>query len=206
MLEDSFAILFVIVGLCHNCATFLQAIVNGISATEIVPGRCEVIDEEQEFGVVIDAANTPESLSRLLDSIREAGARKIFLVFGCEGGGDKEKRPFMGEIAHYKVPWLLFQPVSPKLNYQLSKRNFCQHNILYLPVMRRAIKKFPPKSSESSWNLVTQAYTRAPEWRNALLLFSFFWANVLHLWWLVQCRRTQSSSQMIIREGKDLMQ
>lgn len=81
----------------------MQAIVNGISATEIVPGRSEVIDEDQEFGVIIDAANTPESLSRLLDSVREAGARKIFLVFGCQGGDNKEIRPFMGEIAHYKV-------------------------------------------------------------------------------------------------------
>ena len=78
--------------------------INGIRATEIIPGRCEVIDEEQDFGVIIDAANTPESLSRLLDSIRETSPRKIFLVFGCEGGKDKQIRPFMGEIAHYKVP------------------------------------------------------------------------------------------------------
>lgn len=75
----------------------------GIEATEIIPGRCEIIDEEQDFGVVIDSADTPQTLSRLLDSIRETGARRIILVFGCEGERDKEARPFMGEIAHWKV-------------------------------------------------------------------------------------------------------
>lgn len=52
---------------------------------------------------MIDAADTPERLSRLLDSIRETGPRRIILVFGCEGERDKMIRPFMGEIAHWKV-------------------------------------------------------------------------------------------------------
>ena len=80
-----------------------QDIIQGIEATEIIPGRCEIVDEDQDFGVVIDSANTPETLSRLLDSIREAGAKRIILVFGCEGERDATIRPFMGEIAHYKV-------------------------------------------------------------------------------------------------------
>ncbi len=81
----------------------VQTIVAGIEATEVVPGRTEYIDLQQNFQVLVDSANTPGALNRLLEDVRMCGARKILLVFGCEGGEDKAKRPYMGEIAHYKV-------------------------------------------------------------------------------------------------------
>lgn len=89
----------------------LQTIVAGIEATEVVPGRTEYIDLQQNFQVLVDSANTPEALSRLLEDVKMSGARKILLVFGCEGNEDVGKRPFMGEIAHYKVsPTLIWHP------------------------------------------------------------------------------------------------
>ena len=81
----------------------MQTIVAGIEATEVVPGRTEYIDLQQNFQVLVDSANTPGALNRLLEDVRMCGARKILLVFGCEGEEDKAKRPYMGEIAHYKV-------------------------------------------------------------------------------------------------------
>ena len=81
----------------------LQTIVAGIEATEVVPGRTEFIDLRQNFQVLVDSADTPESLSRLLEDVKVSGARKILLVIGCQGERDKAKRPYMGEIAHYKV-------------------------------------------------------------------------------------------------------
>ncbi len=91
---------------------FAQTIVQGIEATEIVPGRCEVIDEDQPFGCVVDAADTPAALSRLMDGLRECHPKRLILVLGCPGEQDQGKRPFMGEIAHYKVRT---QPVSTAL-------------------------------------------------------------------------------------------
>jgi hypothetical protein len=38
----------------------LKAIVAGIEAVEVIPGRSEVVDEGQEFSVIIDAADTPK--------------------------------------------------------------------------------------------------------------------------------------------------
>lgn len=32
----------------------------GIESVEIIPGQCEVIDEGQEFSVIVDSADTPE--------------------------------------------------------------------------------------------------------------------------------------------------
>ena len=63
-----------------DLASSLQAIVAVIEVTEVVPGRTEYIDLQQNFKVLIDSANTPGALSRLLEDVRMAGARKIILV------------------------------------------------------------------------------------------------------------------------------
>lgn len=84
----------------------MQDIVAGIEATEVVPGRTEFIDLNQNFQVLVDSANTPNSLLRLLDDVQRCGPRNILLVFGCEGEEDPATRPYMGEIAYHKVPSL----------------------------------------------------------------------------------------------------
>ena len=43
----------------------LKSIVAGIEAVEVIPGRCEVVDEGQEFSVIVDAADTPEVCVRV---------------------------------------------------------------------------------------------------------------------------------------------
>lgn len=55
----------------------LEDIVRGIEEVDGVPGRCELIDEEQAYGVIVDYAHTPDALSRLLDSVRELGPKRI---------------------------------------------------------------------------------------------------------------------------------
>ncbi|KAI3920205.1 hypothetical protein MKX01_017862 [Papaver californicum] len=55
----------------------LEDIVRGIEEVDGVPGRCELIDEEQAFGVIVDYAHTPDALSRLLDAVRELAPRRI---------------------------------------------------------------------------------------------------------------------------------
>ena len=94
----------------------VQTIVEGIEATEDVPGRMHVIDEEQPFGVLVDSAGTPAALSRLLDDVRDlqfmprssstkraTQVRRVILVIGCKGGRDEALRPLVGEVAHYKA-------------------------------------------------------------------------------------------------------
>ncbi len=88
---------------CMTIPVHSQTIVQGIEATEIIPGRCEVIDEDQPFGCVVDAADSPAALSRLMDGLQECKPKRLILVLGCPGEIKQEKRPFMGEIAHYKV-------------------------------------------------------------------------------------------------------
>ncbi|KAK7358610.1 hypothetical protein VNO77_00545 [Canavalia gladiata] len=92
----------------------LEDIVRGIEEVDAVPGRCELIDEEQAFGVIVDYASTPDALSRLLDSVRELGPRRIITVIGCCGEGDRGKRPVMTKIATDKSEVTMLTSDNPK--------------------------------------------------------------------------------------------
>lgn len=61
----------------------LEDIVKGIEEVDAVPGRCELIDEEQAFGVIVDYAHTPDALSKLLDYVRELHPRRIITGMCC---------------------------------------------------------------------------------------------------------------------------
>ncbi|KAK9147483.1 hypothetical protein Scep_006240 [Stephania cephalantha] len=90
----------------------LEEIVRGIEEVDSVPGRCELIDEEQAFGVIVDYAHTPDALSRLLDSVRELGPRRI--ITGCAGESDRGKRPLMTKIATDKSEVTMLTSDNPK--------------------------------------------------------------------------------------------
>ncbi|KAG5228349.1 UDP-N-acetylmuramoyl-L-alanyl-D-glutamate--2,6-diaminopimelate [Salix suchowensis] len=69
----------------------LEDIVRGIEEIDAVPGRCELIDEEQAFGVIVDYAHTPDALSRLLDSVRELRPKRIITGDKKEFFDDREE-------------------------------------------------------------------------------------------------------------------
>lgn len=64
-----------------------------------VEGRMEILESNAPFDVIIDYAHSPDSLEKLLQSLRRIFIGRIILVFGCNGDRDKEKRPIMGRIA-----------------------------------------------------------------------------------------------------------
>ncbi len=66
-----------------------------------VPGRMEVIDEGQDYHVIVDFAHTPDAFEKVFafahDVIGENA--KVYSVFGSSGRRDTTKRPVMGRIA-----------------------------------------------------------------------------------------------------------
>jgi len=76
----------------------LDTIRAGLEATR-VPGRFEMVDAGQDFGVAVDYAHTPDALENVLREARKMNPRRLIVVFGCGGDRDRTKRPQMGRIA-----------------------------------------------------------------------------------------------------------
>ena len=65
------------------------------------PGRLEVIDEGQNFTIIVDYSYEPTSLENALKSVKVFNPNRIIAVFGSAAGGrDKWRRPVMGEVAN----------------------------------------------------------------------------------------------------------
>jgi UDP-N-acetylmuramoyl-L-alanyl-D-glutamate--2,6-diaminopimelate ligase len=70
-----------------------------VEEVKYIPGRFERVHAGQKFPVIVDFAHSPDSLTKLLETIRPLVKGKVILVFGCPGDRDRAKRPVMGEIA-----------------------------------------------------------------------------------------------------------
>lgn len=77
----------------------LDIVTAAIQNLEGVPGRFEVIDEGQSYTVIVDYAHTPDSLEKVLSTIKQVSKGKIIVVVGCGGDRDRTKRPLMAKIA-----------------------------------------------------------------------------------------------------------
>ncbi|MGH2458677.1 MAG: glutamate ligase domain-containing protein, partial [Chloroflexota bacterium] len=92
----------------------VAAIQEGLRAFEPVRGRLERIDLGQEFAVYVDFAHTPNSLEQVLALQRERCRRRLFVVFGCAGLRDRQKRPRMGEIAGRRADRIFLTAEDPR--------------------------------------------------------------------------------------------
>jgi UDP-N-acetylmuramoyl-L-alanyl-D-glutamate--2,6-diaminopimelate ligase len=63
-----------------------------------VPGRYEVY-RGAGVTVVVDYAHTPMAFERILRTVRDSGAARMFCIFGSGGERDRSKRPMMARIA-----------------------------------------------------------------------------------------------------------
>jgi UDP-N-acetylmuramoyl-L-alanyl-D-glutamate--2,6-diaminopimelate ligase len=77
-----------------------DSIIDGIKNTKSVPGRFEVIGNENKK-IIIDYSHTPDSLEKALLAIRKIVKidKPVYALFGCGGNRDRTKRPLMGKIA-----------------------------------------------------------------------------------------------------------
>jgi UDP-N-acetylmuramoyl-L-alanyl-D-glutamate--2,6-diaminopimelate ligase len=77
-----------------------ESIKRGLESVRSVPGRFELVEEGQDFAVVVDYSHKPGALETVLREARAlAGGGRVICVLGAGGDRDREKRPLMGRIA-----------------------------------------------------------------------------------------------------------
>lgn len=92
----------------------LKEIREGLERFSGVSGRMERVDLGQPFSVIIDYAHTPQSLEKVLRELRPITRGKLIAVFGSAGDRDREKRPWMGEIAARLSDYAVFTNEDPR--------------------------------------------------------------------------------------------
>jgi len=60
-------------------------------------GRCDLISHNGST-IVIDYAHTPDAVRNIMDTAREFTEGNMYVVFGCTGDREREKRPVMTQL------------------------------------------------------------------------------------------------------------
>ncbi|MBS3977654.1 MAG: UDP-N-acetylmuramoyl-L-alanyl-D-glutamate--2,6-diaminopimelate ligase [Syntrophomonadaceae bacterium] len=76
-----------------------ESICQALAGVAGAPGRFEMVNCGQLFGVIIDYAHTPDGLVNILQTAKDVAQGRIITLFGCGGDRDRKKRPLMGEAA-----------------------------------------------------------------------------------------------------------
>lgn len=85
-----------------------------LSRVQPVAGRMQRIGAADQPTVVVDYAHTPDALEKVLTTLREVNAGRLYCVFGCGGDRDKGKRAMMGLVAEKYADYSIVTSDNPR--------------------------------------------------------------------------------------------
>lgn len=112
-----------------------------------VPGRMELISDENQPKVVLDYAHTPAALATVLYSLKKRTPGKLLCVFGCGGDRDRGKRPEMAAAAEQYADRVYVTTDNPRFESPVAivedvLGGFTRHNDVVIELDRaRAIQE-----------------------------------------------------------------
>jgi UDP-N-acetylmuramoyl-L-alanyl-D-glutamate--2,6-diaminopimelate ligase len=101
-------------GLAMATGEKTDAVLAALGSLKGVPGRLEIIGEQNGGLAVVDYAHKPEALAAALDACRPFATGRLISVFGCGGDRDKGKRPIMGRISVEKADITIVTDDNPR--------------------------------------------------------------------------------------------
>ncbi len=101
--------LLAVAAVLHQAGLDINDVLSEFENVPSIPGRMDIIDEGQNFKVIVDYAHTDDSYNQLLRYVREEmpGVNRIITVFGAPGKRDKDNRKryatWVGKYGDYSV-------------------------------------------------------------------------------------------------------
>lgn len=101
-------------GICIATGYDVHSVFNNMKNLSSINGRMEKITSFNGANIYVDYAHTPDALSSAILSIKSHVKNKLFVIIGCGGERDAEKRPIMGEIAHQLADIVIVTDDNPR--------------------------------------------------------------------------------------------
>ena len=76
-----------------------NVIIKALAETKGVKGRCERLQLNENYSVIIDYAHTPDGLENIIKTLKSITKGKLITLYGCGGDRDVSKRAVMGKIS-----------------------------------------------------------------------------------------------------------
>lgn len=92
----------------------LDHIIASLQEVKGVSGRFELVNEGQDYTVIVDYAHTPDSLENVLKTVNEFSKGETYVIVGCGGDRDRTKRPIMANIACQYATHPVFTSDNPR--------------------------------------------------------------------------------------------
>lgn len=89
-----------------------SVIAEKITSLVLPKGRTETVRYGSNL-IVVDYAHTPDAMIKVLDAARELTSGNIYVVFGCTGDRDTDKRSKMSQIACSRAAYVLMTHDDP---------------------------------------------------------------------------------------------
>ncbi|MBI2996163.1 MAG: UDP-N-acetylmuramoyl-L-alanyl-D-glutamate--2,6-diaminopimelate ligase [Candidatus Melainabacteria bacterium] len=104
------------ISVSHAEGINIEKIINAISSAKEIPGRFQIIQNNDSPACIVDYAHTPDGLENILRAARSMtkNGNKLICVFGCGGDRDPTKRPKMGKIAEELADLIVVTSDNPR--------------------------------------------------------------------------------------------
>ncbi len=97
-----------------QCGFPFEQSVRAVCSCQGVPGRTQVCVSADGITVLRDYAHTPDSLEKVLKTIRGFCGGRIITVFGCPGRRDRLKRPLMAKAVCENADLIVMTADNPR--------------------------------------------------------------------------------------------
>lgn len=95
----------------------LSLIKERIKRLTLPKGRNEILKYNKNM-IIVDYAHTPDAFDKIIDSAREITKKNVYVVFGCTGDREKDKRIKMSKIACRKSDYVIMTHDDPHFENQ----------------------------------------------------------------------------------------